>query len=90
MLPRLWNISAKTAIVVGMNIVILDSAHKHGISDYSINMCIFNKIADELLDDEPEKRFIAGFDQNGSALEIIGIMKGDTFIVIHAKVLESK
>ncbi|GHV76682.1 hypothetical protein AGMMS49942_15030 [Spirochaetia bacterium] len=73
-----------------MKIVVLDSAYKHGISDYSINTCILNKTADELLEDEPEKRLIAGFDQNGNALEIIGIMKGDTFTVIHAMKLRSQ
>jgi hypothetical protein len=73
-----------------MEIVILDSAHKHGISDYSINICILNKIADELLEDEPEKRLVVGFDQSGNALEIIGIMKGTTFMVVHAMKLRSQ
>ena len=68
----------------------MDSAHKHGISDYSINTCILNKIADELIEDEPEKRLVVGFDQNGKTLEIIGIMKDDTFIVIHAMKLRSQ
>jgi hypothetical protein len=73
-----------------MEIVILDSAHKHGISDYSINTCILNKIADELLDDEPEKRLVVGFDQSGNALEIIGIMKETVFMVIHAMKLRGQ
>jgi hypothetical protein len=73
-----------------MEIVIMDSAYKHGISDYSINVCILNKIADELIEDEPEKRLVAGFDQNGNALEIIGIMKDNTFIVIHAMKLRKQ
>jgi hypothetical protein len=73
-----------------MRIVILDSAHKHGISDYSINICILNKITDELIEDEPEKRLVAGFDQNGNALEIIGVMEDNTFIVIHAMKLRSQ
>jgi hypothetical protein len=73
-----------------MEIVILDSAHKHGISDYSINTCILNKITDELLEDEPEKRLVVGFDQNGNALEIIGIMKETTFMVVHAMKLRSQ
>jgi hypothetical protein len=73
-----------------MKIVNLDSAHKHGISDYSINTCILNKIADEFMEDEPEKRLIAGFDQNGNALEIIGVMEDNTFMVIHAMKLRSQ
>jgi hypothetical protein len=73
-----------------MEIVILDSAHKHGISDYSINTCMLNKIADELLEDEPEKRLVVGFDQSGNALEIIGIMKETAFMVIHAMKLRSQ
>jgi hypothetical protein len=73
-----------------MEIVILDSAHKHGISDYSINTCILNKIVDELLEDEPEKRLVVGFDQSGNALEIIGIMKEAAFMVIHAMKLRSQ
>jgi hypothetical protein len=73
-----------------MEIVILDSAHKHGISDYSINVSILNKVADELMEDEPEKRLVVGFDQNGRALEIIGVMKDDTFMVIHAMKLRSQ
>jgi hypothetical protein len=31
-----------------------------------------------------------GFDQNGKALEIIGVMKDDTFMVIHAMKLRSQ
>jgi hypothetical protein len=56
-----------------MEIVILDSAYKHGISEDSILSCLFNVRGDKLLDDPPPKRLLAGFDHLGNALEIIAI-----------------
>jgi hypothetical protein len=53
-----------------MEIVILDSAYKHGITEESILSCLFNFRGDILLEVIPEKRLFAGFDHVGNALEI--------------------
>jgi hypothetical protein len=69
-----------------MEIVILDSAYKHGISEDSILSCLFNVRGDKLLDDPPLKRLLAGFDHLGNALEIIAIEDDEKncLVVIHA------
>ena len=56
-----------------MDIVILDSARKHGITDESIFSCLFNVRGDKILDDPPPKHLMAGFDHLGRALELIVI-----------------
>ena len=53
-----------------MDIVILDSALKHDITEERILSCLFNVRGDKLLDDPPPKRLLAGFDNLGNALEI--------------------
>ncbi|MCL2044585.1 MAG: hypothetical protein FWG89_10650 [Treponema sp.] len=69
-----------------MNIVILDSAYKHGITEESIFSCLFNVRGDKLLDDPPPKRLFAGFDHVGNALEVIAVEddEQDRLVVIHA------
>ena len=69
-----------------MDIVILDSALKHGITEDRILSCIFNVRGDKLLDDPPPKRLLAGFDNLGNALEIIAVedAERDCLVVIHA------
>jgi hypothetical protein len=58
-----------------MDILILDSAYKHGITDESIYLCLFNVRCGKLLNDPPPKHLLAGFDHLGNALEIITIRK---------------
>jgi hypothetical protein len=69
-----------------MELVILDSALKHGITEESIRSCLLNFYSDLLLDDVPVKRLFAGFDHLGSALEIIAIEdnENDCMVIIHA------
>ena len=75
-----------------MDIVILDSAYKHGITAESIYSCLFNVRGDELLDIPPPKRLFAGFDHLGNALEIIAIEDDDQnrLVVIHAMELRKQ
>ncbi|MDR3336203.1 MAG: hypothetical protein LBT16_03265 [Treponema sp.] len=69
-----------------MDLVILDSAHKHGISAASIRSCLLNFRSDLLLDEAPPKRLFAGFDHLGAALEVIAIedIERDCLVIIHA------
>ena len=69
-----------------MEIVILDSALKHDMTEDRILSCLFNIRGDKLLDDPPPKRLLAGFDNLGNALEIIAIedTDRDCLVVIHA------
>jgi len=53
-----------------MDIVILDSAHKHGITDESIYSCLFNVRGDKILDDPPLRHLMAGFDHLGMRLNL--------------------
>ena len=69
-----------------MDIVILDSALKHEITEDRIFSCLLNIRGDKLLDDPPPKHLLAGFDNLGNALELIAIEDEDRecLIVIHA------
>ena len=75
-----------------MEIVILDSAFKHGISEESIRACLFNVRGGKLLNDPPPKHLLAGFDHLGNALELVTIEEEDRnlLIVIHAMKLQKK
>ena len=75
-----------------MDIVILDSAYKHGITGESILSCLFNVRGDKVLDDPPPKRLLAGFDHLGNALEIIAIEDDEQkcLVVIHAMKLRKQ
>jgi hypothetical protein len=73
-----------------MNIKILDSAHKHNLSDDSIRTCLAKEHAEQMLDYPPEKRLYAGFDHNGNPLEIIALIEDNTIKVIHAMKLRSQ
>jgi hypothetical protein len=75
-----------------MDILILDSAHKHGISDESIYSCLLNVRGDKLLDDPPPKRLLVGFDHVGKALEIIAVEEEERnlLVVIHAMKLRTQ
>ena len=75
-----------------MDIVILDSALKHDITEERILSCLFNVRGDKLLDDPPPKRLLAGFDNLGNALELIAIEDDelDCLVVVHAMVLRKQ
>jgi hypothetical protein len=75
-----------------VDIVILDSALKHGITEDRILSCLFNVRGDKLLDDPPPKRLFAGFDNLGNALELIAIEDDERehLVVIHAMELRKQ
>ena len=75
-----------------MDILILDSALKHGITEESILFCIYNYRNDKTLSDPPLKRLFVGFDHLGNAIEVIAIEeeKHNRLIVIHAMKLQKK
>ena len=75
-----------------MDILILDSAYKHGITDESIYSCLFNIRGDKILDDPPPKHLLAGFDHLGNALELITIEEEERnlLVVIHAMRLQKQ
>jgi hypothetical protein len=75
-----------------MDIVILQSAFKHGITAESIYSCLFNFRGDKVLEDPPPKRLLAGFDHLGNALEIIAIedIERNRLVVIHAMKLRKQ
>jgi len=75
-----------------MDISILDSAYKHGITDESIYSCLFNVRGDKILDDPPPKHLLAGFDHFGRALELIVIEheERNQIVVIHAMKLQKQ
>jgi len=50
-----------------MEIVILDSAYKHGITEANIGYCLSHFNNDIMLNYPPEKRLFVGFDNLGSA-----------------------
>jgi len=77
---------------IGMDIVILDSAFKHGITEESILSCLFNVRGDKVLDDSSPKHLLAGFDNLGNALEIIAIEDDEQkrLTVIHAMKLRKQ
>jgi hypothetical protein len=69
-----------------MDIVILDSAYKHGITEANISYCLSHFTNDIVLNYPPVKRLFVGFDNAGRALEIIAIEddEQDRLVVIHA------
>jgi hypothetical protein len=75
-----------------VEIVILDSALKHEITEDRILSCLFNIRGDKLLADSPPKRLLAGFDHLGNALEIIAIEddERECLVVIHAMELRKQ
>ncbi len=75
-----------------MDIVILDSAYKHGISAENIFYCLLHFHKDIVLDDPPVKRLFVGFDNLSRVLEIIAIEddEQERLVVIHAMKLTKK
>jgi hypothetical protein len=75
-----------------MDIVILQSAYKHGITEKSIYSCLLNARGDKVLDESPPKRLLAGFDHLGNALEVIAVedIARGRLVVIHAMKLRKQ
>ena len=75
-----------------MDIVIQDSAYKHGISKGNILYCLLHFHNDIVLNYPPVKRIFVGFDDIGRALEIVAIEDNeqDRLVVIHAMKLSKK
>ena len=75
-----------------MDILILDSAYKHGITKESIHSCLFNVRGGKLLNDPPPKHLLAGFDHLGNAIELVTIEEEgrNLLIVIHAMKLQNQ
>jgi hypothetical protein len=75
-----------------MDLVILQSAYKHGITEESIRSCLFNFRGDMVLDDPPPKRLFTGFDHLGNALEIIAVedVERNRLVVVHAMKLRKQ
>ena len=75
-----------------MEIVVLDSAYKHGITKESILSCMLHFQNDVVIDDPPAKRLLVGFDHKGTALEIIAVEddEQDRLVVIHAMKLRKQ
>ena len=69
-----------------MDIVILNSAYKHGITKDNIIYCLTHFNNDIMINYPPIKRLFVGFDNFGRALEIIAIEdeEQDRLVVIHA------
>ena len=85
-----------------MDIKIVESAYKHGFTDESIYFCLFNSRADEIAGptssikpqqtESWQRRLIAGFDQRGIAMEIVGLedIERNCIVIIHADKLQKK
>jgi hypothetical protein len=75
-----------------MEVVILESAYKHGISQESIKYCLLHFYNDLILDAYLHKRLLVGFDHAGNALEIIIVedFEQSRILVIHAMKLRKQ
>jgi hypothetical protein len=75
-----------------MEIVILESAYKHGISKQSILFGLLHFQSDLVIDEPSTKRLLVGFDHKGTALEIIAIEDDEQnqLVVIHAMKLRKQ
>ena len=75
-----------------MDISILDSARKHGITDESIHSCLFNVRGGILLNDSPPKHLVVGFYHSERTLELIVIEdeERNRIVVIHAMKLQKQ
>ena len=75
-----------------MEIVILDSAYKHGITKQSIRFCLLHFQNDIVIAYSPPKRLFVGFDHRGTPLEIIAVEDedNDRLVVIHAMKLRKQ
>ena len=75
-----------------MDVVILQSAYKHGISEKSIRWCLSHCENSAMLDAPAPKYIFAGFDHKGNPLEIIAIenTEENQMVIIHAMKLRKQ
>jgi len=75
-----------------MNVVILQSAYKHGISEKSIRWCLSHCENSAMLDAQLPKYIFAGFDHKGTSLKIIAIenIEENRLVIIHAMKLRKQ
>jgi len=70
---------------IEISIKILDSALKHGITKENILFALDNILLDEMIDNDPNKTLVIGFDQSANLLEIVTYeMEDDYLVVFHA------
>ncbi|MHC6204020.1 hypothetical protein ACYULU_12600 [Breznakiellaceae bacterium SP9] len=63
----------------------IPSAFKHGVTEANIRHAILNWKYDDVLEDDPDKRLLIGFDSNANLLEIIyNDIDGEAIRVFHA------
>ena len=61
------------------------SAFKHDITEANIRHCILNWRYDDIMEDDPDKNLLIGFDSNANLLEIIyNVIDERTVRVFHA------
>lgn len=74
--------------IEGGNLIILDSARKHGISDFDMLVAIAEPYVVSELRTEPKKLLFLGFDSKARAIEVITDTgaSGQIF-VIHANLI---
>ena len=61
------------------------SAFKHGVTEENIRHAILNWKYDDIIEDDPDKHLLIGFDSNANLLEIIyNVIDWQTVKVFHA------
>jgi hypothetical protein len=70
---------------VEFRIKILDSALKHGVTKETLFFVLENQLFDEMVDGDPAKTLIIGYDENANLVEMIFYeMEEDYLVVFHA------
>jgi hypothetical protein len=71
---------------MGSEIVFVPSAFKHEISEDSIRWVLLNHLADGIIEEGDETKYLSiGFDMSGNLLEIMyNFLDGQTVKVFHA------
>jgi hypothetical protein len=78
-------IETKTVDGIEFRIKVIDSALKHGISKETLFFVLENHIFDEMVDGDPAKTLMIGYDENANLVEMIVYeMEEDYLIVFHA------
>jgi len=61
------------------------SAFKHGVTESNIRYAILNWMYDDILENDPDKYLLIGFDDNANLLEIMyNVVDGQNVRVFHA------
>jgi exonuclease I len=71
---------------MGLEIVFVPSAYKHGVSEENIRWALLNHIADGIIEEDDEAKYLSvGFDKSGNLLEIMyNFIDGHIIKVFHA------